>query len=191
MKEKTIEKEQETVIDWIEDGPLSRTKVSDIKIDSMVKDKGIIKLAQPIKIDSTSLVSNKKKITDEKYSFDLNETQFALLILNDVDIIYTNEAKRAITNYNNRSFSNKNLVIQQEKIDGKTILKISEFKNTVEAIDYIDIARKLGPTEIFPWLPAQKYSFLLISPSNFKILTEENKIQPYLEFIKIQLPGKF
>jgi hypothetical protein len=191
LKEKTIEKEQETVIDWIEDGPLSRTKVSDIKIDSMVKDKGIIKLAQPIKIDSTSLVSNKKKITDEKYSFDLNETQFALLILNDVDIIYTNEAKRAITNYNNRSFSNKNLVIQQEKIDGKTILKISEFKNTLEAIDYIDIARKLGPTEIFPWLPAQKYSFLLISPSNFKILTEENKIQPYLEFIKIQLPGKF
>ena len=191
LNEKTIEKEQETVIDWIEDGPLSRTKVSDIKIDSMVKDKGIIKLVQPIKIDSTSLISNKKKITDEKYSFDLNETQFALLILNDVDIIYTNEAKRAITNYNNRSFSNKNLAVQQEKIDGKTILKISEFKNTLEAIDYIDIARKLGPTEIFPWLPAQKYNFLLISPLNFKILTEENKIQPYLEFIKIQLPGKF
>ncbi len=191
MNEKNIEKEQETVIDWIEDGPLSRTKVSDIKIDSMVKDKEKVKLLQPIKIDSSSLVSNKKKNTDEKYSFDLNETQYALLILNDVDIIYTNEAKRAIINYNNRNFPNKNLAVQQEKIDEKTILKIFEFKNTVEAIDYIDMGRKLGPTEIFPWLPAQKYSFLLISPSNFKILTEQNKILPYLDFIKLQLPGKF
>ena len=191
LTEKNIQKEQETVIDWIEDGPLSRTKVSDIKIDSMVKDKQTVKLLQPIKIDSTSLVSYNKNNTDQKYSFDLNETQFALLILNDVDIIYTNEAKRAITNYNNRSFSNKNLVVQQEKIDGKTILIISEFKNTIEAIDYIDMGRKLGPTEIFPWLPTQKYTFLLISPSNFKILTSENKILPYLDFIKIQLPGKF
>jgi hypothetical protein len=191
LNEKVIEKQQEQVIDWIEDGPLTRAKVSEVKIDTMVKDNKTVKLIQPIELDSTSLVSTVKAKKDEKYFFDLNETQYVLLILNDVDIIYTNEAKRAITNYNNRNFTNKNLALQQEKIDGKTILKIAEFKNIVEAIDYIDLGKKLGPTEIFPWLPAQKYSFLLISTSNFKILTTENNLLPYLDFIKIQLPGKF
>ena len=191
LNEKVVEKQQEQVIDWIEDGPITRAKVSEVKIDTMVKDNKTVKLIQPIKLDSTSLVSTAKPKKDEKYFFDLNESQYVLLILNDVDIIYTNEAKRAITNYNNRNFLNKNLVLQQEKINDKTILRIAEFKNIIEAIDYIDMGKKLGPTEIFPWLPAQKYSFLLISPSNFKILTTENNLPLYLDFIKIQLPGKF
>jgi predicted negative regulator of RcsB-dependent stress response len=191
LNEKVVEREREETIDWIEDGPVTRSKVSEVKIDSMVRDKEPVKLLKTIKMDTTSLVSTVKAKKDEKYFFDLNESQYVLLILNDVDIIYTNEAKRAIANYNKRKFLDKNLVIQQEKIDDKTVLKISEFKNIIEAIDYIDQGKKLGPTEIFPWLPAQKYSFLLISPSNLKILSTENKLTPYLDFIKIQLPGKF
>ena len=191
LNEKVVEKEREDTIDWIEDGPLTSSKVSEVKIDSMVKDKEPVKLLKTIKMDTTALISNIKTPNNEKYLFDINESQYVLLILNDVDIIYTNEAKRAIMNYNNRKFPNKNLILQQEKIEDKTVIKISEFKNIIEAIDYIDVGRKLGPTEIFPWLPAQKYSFLVISPSNLKTLYSENKITPYIDFIKIQLPGKF
>jgi len=191
LNEKVVEKKPEETIDWIEDGPVTRSKVSEVKIDSMVKDKEPVKLLKTIKMDTTALIPNVKTLKNEKYFFDLNESQYVLLILNDVDIIYTNEAKRAIANYNNRKFPSKNLVLQQEKIDDKTVIKISEFKNIIEAIDYIDEGKKLGPTEIFPWLPTQKYSFLLISPSNLKILSTENKFTPYLDFIKIQLPGKF
>ena len=191
LNNKIVVKEQEQSVEWIDDRPLARAKIGEVKLDSMVKDKEPAKVVQPIKLDSSSLITAKKITTSEKYIFDLNESQLVLLILTDVDIIYTNEAKRAIANYNNRSFSNKTLGVLQEKIDEKTILKISAFKSIVEAMDYIDLAKKLGSTEIFPWLPSQKYSFLLISESNYKTLQGENKISPYLEFIRVQLPGKF
>lgn len=191
LSEKSVVKIEETPVDWIDDSPLSRTKINQIKLDSMAKDKPTVQLTQPIKIDSSTISIAKKITTSNRYQFDLNDKQAILLVLSDVDIIYANEARRAIANYNNRNFADKNLIIEQEKIDGKSIIKISEFKNIVEAIDYMDQAKKLGPSEIFPWLPKEKYSFLMISPSNFKILLEENKISPYLEFIKIQLPGKF
>ncbi|MEN9371985.1 MAG: hypothetical protein RLZZ64_1060, partial [Bacteroidota bacterium] len=45
--------------------------------------------------------------------------------------------------------------------------------------------------EIFPWLQADKYKFIIVSPENLKKMTEDKSTDEYIRFLQLQLPGKF
>jgi hypothetical protein len=68
---------------------------------------------------------------------------------------------------------------------------ISVFSNAADAMNYIEKTMAVANREIFPWLPADKYSFIIVSPDNLKRMIEEKTIEKYLQFIRSQLPGKF
>jgi hypothetical protein len=65
------------------------------------------------------------------------------------------------------------------------------FPDVVAALDYVDKARSVAATEIFPWLPAGKYLFLPISQENLEFLKTTKKVEEYKQFLHQQLPGKF
>ncbi len=142
-------------------------------------------------IDTSALktVPIVKKVED--YIFNADEKTNIIMILTNVDVVYQNEAKRALAGFHARRFADKALEVKQDKIGDIPFLLISTFQNTVEAIDYFDLVKQMGPKELFPWLPKEKYSFLMVSSANLKRIQEEKNIENYLRFIRVQLPGKF
>lgn len=190
LKGLQVSRAKEDTIEWIDDS-MTREKIADVKITTAPKAVIPVTAKEKIKIDTVALkvpITEKIKIG---YQFDINEKQVVLLLLKNVDIVYINEAKRAITRYHGSRYAGNELEIGQGKIEETIFIQVSTFTSVVEAIDYIEQTQKLGATEIFPWLPKDKYSFILISPSNLKLMMEEKKLIPYLEFLKNQLPGKF
>jgi outer membrane protein assembly factor BamD (BamD/ComL family) len=189
-KMNTIRAKEDTV-EWVDDRPLTRQTVETIKID---KAPIAIKEQAPkenIKIDTTALKVTAPVKKQGGYQFDINETQMVLILLKNVDIVYINEAKRALAKYHSRNSEYQSLQLSQDKIEELNFLGLSDFANVNTAIEYINNVKALGPKEIFPWLPADKYSLLMISPANYKLMMAEHKLDSYLQFIRQQLPGKF
>lgn len=189
-KMNTIRAKEDT-IEWVDDRPLTRQKVETIKIDKApiaIKEQTTKEI---IKIDTTALRVTAPDKKQGGYQFDINEKQMVLLLLKNVDIVYINEAKRALAKYHSRNTEYQSLQLSQDKIEELNLLGFSEFANVNIAIDYINNVKALGPKEIFPWLPTDKYSLLMISPANYKLMMSEHKLEAYLQFIRQQLPGKF
>lgn len=146
-----------------------------------------------LKRDSTKLQPTIEKIipVPSVYQFDPKEQYGVLMIMNGVDIVYINEAKRALAKYNAEKYYQKNFVIRNDKIGDVPYILISLFNDAPEAIAYVEKAKLLATKEIFPWLPSDKYSFYIVSPGNLKKMLEDKEIKKYIEFIKAQIPGKF
>jgi hypothetical protein len=65
------------------------------------------------------------------------------------------------------------------------------FTNASAAIDYVDKTKPAAQGRIFPWLPADKYSFLIISNANLDVLKQNKDLPGYRKLITEILPGKF
>jgi hypothetical protein len=77
-------------------------------------------------------------------------------------------------------------------LTGETrILLIKAFSNAQAAMDYIQKVKPVTPGQILPWLKADKYSFSIISDSNFELLKANPDIEAYKRFMEQNLPGKF
>jgi hypothetical protein len=75
--------------------------------------------------------------------------------------------------------------------DTVSLVIISSFANAAEAFDYMGKMKALAPRSIVPWLPAGKYSFLIISPANLDLLMTNKDMQAYRRFLSAAYPGKF
>ncbi|MFZ9687491.1 MAG: hypothetical protein ACO3AW_05950 [Chitinophagaceae bacterium] len=146
-----------------------------------------------LKIDSSkiNLIPEKKEVIPSAYQFDPKEAYGVLMIMNGVDIVYINEAKRALTRYHTEKYYQKNFTIRNDKIGETPYILISLFADATEALAYVEKTKPIASKEVFPWLPADKYSFYIVSPSNLKKMLEDKETAKYIEFIKAQLPGKF
>ena len=68
---------------------------------------------------------------------------------------------------------------------------ISPFKNTTEALAYIDQTRPITASEIIPWLKGGKYSYSIITNKNLEILKNSKDLDKYKKFLDKNVPGKF
>ena len=76
-------------------------------------------------------------------------------------------------------------------IDGEhSILVISSFTDGAIALQYYDKIKKDAPREV-SWLPANKYSFFIISAENLQLLKINKDIAGYKTLLNKQYPGKF
>jgi hypothetical protein len=161
------------------------------------KESKILKPAEPpaaiIKPKADTVVTRAPVIIQEKqgYTFNASEPHAVFMILNNVDIVFVNEAKRALTKYNSEKFAQAQLNIRNDLVGATQYILISPFANANEALVYIEKTVPIANREIFPWLGADKYKFWIVSPDNLKRMIEEKTIEVYLNFIKGQLPGKF
>jgi len=114
-----------------------------------------------------------------------------MMILKDVDIVYVNEAKRALVRYHAERYATNGLNIQNNAIGSTSYILISVFTNAADALSYVEKTAPIGSKEIFPWLQADKYKFIIVSPENLKKMTEDKSTDEYIRFLQQQLPGKF
>jgi hypothetical protein len=143
------------------------------------------------KVDSTQFKAPVIVQQAARYQFNPIDPYAVMMLLKDVDIVYVNEAKRALARYHAERFASFGLNIQNNSVGATPYILISVFPNAADALSYVDKTAPIGSKEIFPWLQPDKYKFIIVSPENLKKMTEDKSIDEYIRFIQQQLPGKF
>lgn len=132
-----------------------------------------------------------KAVSNATFTFDPNEPQLVVMILQNVDPVYSSEARNAFGRYNRQRMSSQDIQVVKDTLDkDRTLLLFSEFISADAAIQYEEKLKKDAPAEV-SWLPSNKYSFFIISKANLDILKQTKKLSNYLDLLKNKYPGKF
>jgi hypothetical protein len=143
------------------------------------------------KADTSKLLAPKMETTAKGYIFNPSDQHVAVLLLNKVDVVYVNEARNALNRYNREKYAGNNLQVANEVLDtDRKMIVVSSFSGLPDAREWVDKARAGAASEIFPWLPKDKYSFFLISQLNFELLKTRKDIAEYLDLLNKQLSVK-
>jgi tetratricopeptide (TPR) repeat protein len=144
------------------------------------------------KADTTSL---KAPVIEKKslgYTFTPTEAHMVVLVLDKVDVVYVNEARMALIRYNKEKYYNKPLEVVPFPLDDNLkLVQIKTFTDAVDALSYLDKTKAVASSEIFSWLPADKYRFIIMTEQNMEVLKEQKNMDAYLKFLKENIPGKF
>jgi tetratricopeptide (TPR) repeat protein len=117
---------------------------------------------------------------------------YVAIVMNKVDPVYVNEARNAFNRYNREQYAAKGYIVNNQAInDDIKVVLIGMFQNANSAIEYIDKTRKLAVSEIIPWLPANKYSFTIITDNNLEVLKNTKDVEAFKKFLQQSYPGKF
>ena len=71
------------------------------------------------------------------------------------------------------------------------MLVIGNFPTDKDALNYLNSVKALAPRQIVPWLPADKYVFLIMSGPNLQVLLNNKDLNAYHQFLSVAYPGKF
>jgi tetratricopeptide (TPR) repeat protein len=143
------------------------------------------------KLDLTNAVTV-APVTNKTYNFNPNDTQYVVVVLNNVDPIFVTEGRNAFNRYNQDTYADQRIELYNRKINAQyTFLMFGPFANAKEAMNYIDRTRPLAKTRIVPWLTTDKYSFSMISNVNMSLLVEKQDVEGYHTFIQQVFPDKF
>jgi tetratricopeptide (TPR) repeat protein len=148
---------------------------------------------QPLsaKIDSSTFKVPIMEKKAEGYSFVPADQYIVVLLLDKVDVVYVNEARNALNRYNRDKYSGKNFELSSTPFDDtRKMITIATFTGVVDANDYVNRARASAASEIFPWMPKDKYSFFLISTGNIELLKTRKDVKQYLDLLQQNIPLK-
>jgi tetratricopeptide (TPR) repeat protein len=139
----------------------------------------------PIKADSTAA-----KPVIKGYTIDTAAAHMVVLVLDKVDAVYVSEARNAFNRYNKETFYNKTIPVNNATLtDDIRLVVMDGFENAAAALGYLSKARKDAAREVIPWLPENKYSFIIISHHNLEVLNNTKDLAAYREFMKQVFPG--
>ncbi|MFT3981770.1 MAG: tetratricopeptide repeat protein [Ferruginibacter sp.] len=117
--------------------------------------------------------------------------QYVMMVLNKVDYVYVNEAKNAFTRFNKGNYLYQNINVTRDAIDAdRSILLFSKFADAETALTYFDKIRKAAPAEV-SWLPANKYSFIIISDKNLELLKTNKDLDGYKKILNESFGNRF
>ncbi len=144
-----------------------------------------------LKADS-GYISRQLAASKSPFIYAPHRTQAIAILLNKVDPVYVTETKNAFNRYNQENFYNKTYDISIAPLnDTIKIVIINGFENSDAALSYLNSAKKLAPREIVPWLPAGKYSFVIITAENLETLKANKDVPAYRKFLSASYPGEF
>ncbi|HZI69520.1 MAG TPA: tetratricopeptide repeat protein [Hanamia sp.] len=190
---------------------LTNLNVTRAKADSQVvvfdDSKPVNKVEAPVtqaekpKVENQKVVAGKAELNPEKklappvkkagFEFDPLDSQNVVMVLTKVDPVYSSEARNAFNRFNSQSYATNQIQITKDTLDSeRTLLVFSQFQDADEALKYLDKLKQAAPTQI-SWLPAQKYTFYIISDSNLQLLKENKNLQGYIDLLKNKYPAKF
>ncbi|MDQ6761810.1 MAG: tetratricopeptide repeat protein [Bacteroidota bacterium] len=130
-------------------------------------------------------------VSNGTFIFDPLTPQYVVMMLTKVDPIYSSEAKNAFNRYDLEKFRLLNLQITKETLDkDRALLVFTQFETADEAIKFLDRVKKDAPNEV-SWLPADKYSFFIISNTNLELLKQNKDLKSYFDLLNKKYPGKF
>jgi len=135
----------------------------------------------------TSLTAKKTALAPPASSQFVNAPElghYVVLVMDKVDPVYVSEAKNAFTRYNKEKYYNRQIDINPLPLtDDIRFMLIGKFENAAVALDYLDKSRKLAASDIIPWMPAAKYSFIIITDNNLEILKNSKDVPAYKRFL--------
>jgi outer membrane protein assembly factor BamD (BamD/ComL family) len=144
-----------------------------------------------LKADTAQLTA-KLRTMNSVFSLLPNAQHSVVILMTKVDPVYVSEARNAFNGYNQENFYSQQLNAQNASInDSVKLLVIGNFPTDKDAMTYLNNAKALAPRQIIPWLPANKYNFLIISTANLQLLLNNKDIGAYRQFLSAAYPGKF
>jgi len=166
-----------------------------IKKDTTAKKPDVV-INQPVKKDTVTkkLVVNDPPKTLRKpgeYYFDSTTQHHAAIVLDKVDPLFVNEVKNAYTRFNRERYRQTYPMNLVDLDANRKILLIGDFASAQEALNYMIAAKRAAPSEVMPWLKAEKYSFSIINNENLLLLLGRKDLEQYNKFLVQNLPGKF
>jgi TolA-binding protein len=144
---------------------------------------------QPVIADTVKKVT--APLTSGPFVMSLSSPHFVLMILDKVDPVYVTEARNAFIRYNRENYYGQTIDINKDVLDAeRNLLVISSFADAVTALQYYDKIKKSAASEV-SWLPANKYSFLIITDANLQLLKANKNIAGYKDLLNTQYPNRF
>ena len=179
-----VTRAEETQIDVFEN-----KKVADKPVNVPVKkDTATKTIAQPV---AKPPVAKVEPIKVGTFTMAVNAPHHVLMILEKVDPVYVTEARNAFLRYNRENFYGQPISINTDVLDAdRNLLVITSFADAGAAIIYFDKIKRNAAAEI-SWLPATKYSFLIITEENLQLLKTNKDLAGYKTLLKTQFPNRF
>lgn len=145
--------------------------------------------AAPVKKDSINVPP--PPLSSGPFVMALTTPHHVIMILDKVDQVYVNEAKNAFTRFNRENFYGQTININKDAVDAdRSLLVISSFPDANTAMQYYDKIKRSAASEV-SWLPANKYSFMIITEENLQKLKANKDISGYKNLLNTQFPNKF
>ena len=145
-----------------------------------------------LKADSTLASAERIAALKTAFTYTPDLAHTVMLVLSKVDPVYVTEAGNAFNRYNKESYYSQQLTVGNTALDDTSrLVLIRGFDKAATAIEYVEKARKLAPSEILPWLPVGKYSFYIITDQNLQTLQANKDMINYKKFLSVYFPGKF
>jgi hypothetical protein len=144
-----------------------------------------------LKADSAAAAARVKN-TNSSFTFTPDKLHAVIIVLDKVDPVYVTETRNAFNRWNLENFYSLGLTIDNAALnDSLKLVVINTFGNSAAALDYLRKAKAAAPGEVVPWLPAGKYSFLIISGPNLQLLLSNKDMPGYKKFLTSAYPDKF
>ncbi len=125
------------------------------------------------------------------FTINPEEQHMVMLVMDNVDGVYVNEARNAFVRFNRERYYNQPITITRDDIEpGKPVLLFSSFEDAEAALRYFDAVKKAAPTEI-SWLQPGKYSFYIISEPNLQILKSGKDLNGYKTLLNQNFNNRF
>jgi len=130
-------------------------------------------------------------LTSGPFVMAVNAPHHVIMVLNKVDQVYITEARNAFIRYNRENFYGQTININKDAVDAdNNLLVITSFPDAAAALIYYNKIKKDAPSEI-SWLPANKYSFLIITEENLQLLKTNKNLSGYKSLLNTQFPNRF
>ncbi len=146
-------------------------------------------IAPPVIKDTVAKVA--APLTSGPFVMAVNKPHNVIMLLNKVDPVYVTEARNAFIRYNRENFYGQTININKDVLDAdNNLLVITSFPDAAAALVYYNKIKKDAASEI-SWLPAAKYSFLIITEDNLQLLKTNKNIAGYKALLNTQFPNRF
>lgn len=166
------------------------------KNDAVVVQKKDAPVVQPKVVQPRTEVPVKAPVIPKTeaplFVFNADEPHYAVMVLNNVDVVFGNESKNAFYRYNRQKFYNQTIEGKLQPVNDSTrLLLLGPFASAQVAIDYLQQTAPVTAKEIVPWLKSDKFSFGFISERNLQAVLNMKDWAPYLRFARKELPVQF
>ncbi len=173
--------------------PKKDTVASTSRKDSVIsRPKDSVAVKPPRRVDTVVRKPVEPPKPASIYTFEPASPHYFVIVLDKVDPIFVTEVSNSFGRYNrDRGLRNSfTYTVREYDADRKLVL-VGGFGSAQEAVDYGLEARRLAPTQILPWLKADKYSFFISTGANVDLMIGKKDLQGYRSFLNNYLPGKF
>jgi tetratricopeptide (TPR) repeat protein len=167
---------------------ITRAEENQLKLPETPKP--VNKPAPPVVVKDT-VAKVAPPLTSGPFVMAVNAPHHVLMVLNKVDQVYINEARNAFIRYNRENFYGQTININKDVLDtDNNLLVITSFRDAAAALVYYTKIKKDASSEI-SWLPASKYSFLIITEENLQLLKTNKNLTGYKALLNTQFPNRF